>query len=430
LNRADTHLGGTRDNFEERVFTVAVQTTARSPEETTDSLEELTRLIETLGGEVLESTIQKRDRPSPASFIGKGKAEEIGKRAKELKCTLIAFDTELSGTQMKTLEQLTNCRVVDRTGVILDIFYRHARSKEAKNQVELASLEYLLPRLTRRWTHLERQKGGIGLKGVGERQIELDRRMIRSRMARLKDEIQHSAHERAVQRRHRDRFLRVALVGYTNAGKSTVMNQLTLSEVLVDDRLFATLDSTVRVIDPKTRPPILLSDTVGFIDKLPHALVASFRSTLQEVLEADLLLHIVDLSSPRYMEQLEVTRQVLEEIGAGDRPTMLVFNKADLVKEVFLPRILERSYINSAVVSAFRPADMKRLRQLLYDYFERDMIELEVVVPYDNTWLQSRIHEFSKVLEADYVEEGARFRIRIMKSTASWLKLDPHVVNS
>ncbi len=262
------------------------------------------------------------------------------------------------------------------------------------------------------------------MRGVGERQIELDRRLIRARIARIKGEIAHRAQDRATQRLHRDKFLRVAIVGYTNAGKSTVMNNLTLSEVYVDDRLFATLDSTVRIIDPKTRPPILLSDTVGFIDKLPHALVASFRSTLQEVLEAELLLHVVDLSSPNYLKQLQVTKEVLDEIGAGEKPSMLVFNKADLVKEFFLPKLLERRYIDSLVVSAMRPDDMRRLRESIFNYFERDMVDLEVLVPYRETWLQSQIHEFSKVLEKEYLEEGARFRIRIMKSTASWLKLE------
>ncbi|NDC24435.1 MAG: GTPase HflX [Proteobacteria bacterium] len=275
----------------------------------------------------------------------------------------------------------------------------------------------------RRWTHLERQRGGIGLKGVGEKQIELDRRMIRSRIAKLKTEIAHQAQDRSLQRRHRDKFLRVAIVGYTNAGKSTLMNNLTHSNVYVDDRLFATLDSTVRIIDPKTRPPILLSDTVGFIDKLPHGLVASFRSTLQEVLEADVLLHVVDMSSPYYMEQMEVTKKVLEEIGAGDNPTFLVFNKADLVKEIFLPKILERKYIDCIAVSAFKPMDMRRLREAIFSYFERDMMELEITVPYSDTWLQSQIHEFSKVINKVYLEEGAHFQIRVMRSTANWLRL-------
>ena len=408
---------------EERVLSVGIQLPEDSEEGVQNSLEELWRLIETLGGRIVHSVVAKRKRPSPAMYIGKGKAEELKALAKESGCELIAFDNELTGTQQKNLEKALDCRVVDRTGIILDIFQRHARTKEAKNQIELASLEYLSSHLTRRWTHLERQKGGIGLRGVGERQIELDRRMIRARIARLKEDLSHTAKERAVQRLHRDKFLRVAIVGYTNAGKSTLMNHLTDASVYVDDRLFATLDSTVRIIDPKTRPPILLSDTVGFISKLPHSLVASFRSTLQEVLEADLLLHVVDLSSPYYLDQMETTRQVLDDIGAGDKPSMLAFNKADLLQEVFLPKILERRYVDSLVVSALRPNDMKRLRDAIYSYFERDMVEMEVTISYKDTWLQSQIHEHSKVLKKDYLENGARFKIRIMRSAANWLKL-------
>ncbi len=407
----------------ENVLMVALALPDTDPDELEQSLDELERLLDTLGGKVLGRFTQKRDRPSPSHFIGVGKAEEIAQQAKELCCDLVAFDHELSGTQQKNLEKVMNCRVVDRTGVILDIFSKHARTKEAKRQIELAQLEYLSTHLTRRWTHLERQKGGIGLKGVGERQIELDRRMIRARIGRLKKEMEGTSRDRAIQRAHRDKFLRVAIVGYTNAGKSTLMNALTHSEVYVDDRVFATLDSTVRVIDPKTRPAILLSDTVGFIDKLPHALVASFRSTLQEVLEADLLLHVVDLSSPHYDSQMRVTKEVLDEIGAKDKPSLLVFNKADLVKEYFLPRILERSYIDSLVVSAFNPADAKRLRDGIFAYFERDMVELEVTVPYQDTWLQSQLHEHAKVLKTDYLDGAAKFHVRIMKSTANWLRL-------
>ncbi|NBX92051.1 MAG: GTPase HflX [Proteobacteria bacterium] len=407
----------------ENVLTVGVQFRENTQDEVESSLKELERLIQTLGGNVVETVIQKRLKPEPSVFIGRGKAEEIAVIIKEKKCDLVAFDQELSGTQQRNLEKILCCRVIDRTGIILDIFSKHARTKEAKNQVELATLEYLANHLTRRWTHLERQRGGIGLKGVGEKQIELDRRMIRSRIAKLKTEIAHQAQDRSLQRRHRDKFLRVAIVGYTNAGKSTLMNNLTHSNVYVDDRLFATLDSTVRIIDPKTRPPILLSDTVGFIDKLPHGLVASFRSTLQEVLEADVLLHVVDMSSPYYMEQMEVTKKVLEEIGAGDNPTFLVFNKADLVKEIFLPKILERKYIDCIAVSAFKPMDMRRLREAIFSYFERDMMELEITVPYSDTWLQSQIHEFSKVINKVYLEEGAHFQIRVMRSTANWLRL-------
>ncbi len=423
-----SHQGERIDN--ESVLMVAAQLPDVESEDLEQSLDELERLLKTLGGKVLERFVQKRAKPSPSHFIGVGKAEEIAAKAKELECDLVAFDHELSGTQQKNLSKIMKCRVIDRTGVILDIFHKHARTKEAKNQVELASLEYLITHLTRKWTHLERQKGGIGLKGVGEKQIELDRREIRSRISSLKKEMEATSRNRATQRAHRDKFLRVAIVGYTNAGKSTLMNALTLSEVYVDDRVFATLDSTVRVIDPKTRPAILLSDTVGFIDKLPHALVASFRSTLQEVLTADLLLHVVDLSSPHYASQMRVTREVLDEIGAKDKPSMLVFNKADQVKEYFLPRILERSYIDSVVISALNPADATRVRDSIYSYFEREMVEMEVTVSYADTWLQSQLHEHSKVLKTDYLDGAAKFKVRIMKSTASWLRLSERVAGA
>jgi GTP-binding protein HflX len=415
--------GNTSQQDQERVVMVGVQLPDDSEADLQNNLLELERLIETLGGKVVSTVIQRRHNPDPATFIGKGKAAEIATDLQTLKCTLVAFDSELSGGQQKNLEKELNCRVVDRTGIILDIFSRHARTKEAKNQVEMASLEYLSSHLTRRWTHLERQKGGIGLRGVGEKQIELDKRLIKTRIARLKVELEHSAKERAIQRLQRDRFLRVALVGYTNAGKSTLMNSLTDSDVYIDDRLFATLDSTVRIIDPKTRPPILLSDTVGFIKKLPTSLIASFRSTLMEVLEADLLLHVVDLSSENYLEEIEVTKKTLEDIGAGEKPSMLVFNKLDLVKEVFLPKLLERRYIDSCAVSAHSAPDAKKLRDLLYAFFERDMLELEIVIPYQDTWLQSQIHEYSKVLKKEYLDEGAKFHIRIMRSDANWLNL-------
>ncbi len=417
------HLG-MRTEDQERVLAVAVQTADETTRAVERSIDELERLLTTLGGLVVEKVIQKRQRPDSAMYIGKGKALEIARTVAELEISLVAFDGELSGSQQRNLEKTIGCRVVDRTGVILDIFSLHARTKEAKNQVELASLEYLATHLTRRWTHLERQKGGIGMRGVGEKQIELDRRLIRARISKLKSELEHFNRDRSTQRLHRgDKFLRVAIVGYTNAGKSTLMNRLTSSEVYVDDRLFATLDSTVRIIDPKTRPPILLSDTVGFIEKLPHSLVASFRSTLQEVLEADLLLHVVDLSSDMYRNQIDVTNEVLKEIGAGDKPSLFVFNKADLVKEVFLPKLLERSHVGSVVVSALRPEDMMRTRNAIYDFFEQDMVEMEMVVPYQDTWLQSQIHEYSKVLQKEYLEDGAHFKIRVMRSTASWLKL-------
>ena len=201
------------------------------------------------------------------------------------------------------------------------------------------------------------------------------------------------------------------------------MNALTQADVFAEDQLFATLDPTVRIIDPRTRPPILLSDTVGFIDKLPHSLVASFTSTLQEVLEADILLHVVDISEDTYEQQIEVTQKVLEQIGAGDKPGFLVFNKADLLKERFLPKLIKRKYIDSLVVSSFNPEDMRRLREAIFEYFERDMVEIELVIPYKNTWLQSQVHEHSKVIKKEFLEEGAMFQVKIMRSTANWLRL-------
>ena len=407
----------------ERVLAVAIWCREDCEQGVSNSLDELERLVETAGGQVVGRFVQRRDRPKSSTFIGSGKIVEIADAVSAQDVSLVVFDGELSGTQQKNLERELDCRVIDRTGIILDIFSQHARTREAKTQVEMATLEYLITHLTRRWSHLERQRGGIGLRGVGERQIELDRRQIRVRIAKLKQELARIARLRQVQRHHRDRFLRVAIVGYTNAGKSTLMNSLTVGEVYVDDRLFATLDSTVRIIDPKTRPPILLSDTVGFINKLPHTLVASFKSTLAEVLEADILLHVVDLSSHNYQEQMRVTEQVLDEIGAGDKPGFLVFNKSDLVTNVLLPKIVERKYIDSLVVSAFEPNDMVRLRESIYGFFERDMVELEVVVPYANSQLQSRIYDSAKVLETRFLENGTWLRIKIMRADASHLKI-------
>ncbi|MCB0416117.1 MAG: GTPase HflX [Bdellovibrionales bacterium] len=412
-----------RTREREPVLLAGVQLPPETDEVMHNSMEELARLVDTVGGKVVDRTVQKRYAPDPATFIGRGKAEEIAERIKELGCNLVVFDNELSGGQQENLEQILKARIVDRTGVILDIFAKHARSKEAKRQVEMATLQYVASRLTRRWTHLGRQKGGIGLRGLGEKQIELDRRQIRSRLARLKKEVEHSAQDRATQRSHRDKFLRVAIVGYTNAGKSTLMNALTTAEVLVDDQLFATLDSTVRIIDPKTRPPILLSDTVGFIKKLPHTLVASFRSTLQEVIEADLLLHVVDLSSPTYEEEIEVTKAVLEEIGAGAKPRMLVFNKVDQVKDFLLPKLLARRHGAKQVISALNPEDAKRLREAIYEFFEKDMVEMTVILPYSNTYLQSQVHQYSKVLETRYVDDGVWIKTRIMRADANRLKL-------
>ncbi len=387
------------------------------------SLEELERLLDTLGAEIVDRVTQRRDAPDAAYYIGRGKAEEIAALVKEKQATLVVFDSDLSQGQQKNLENLCGCPILDRTEVILDIFAKHARTKEAKMQVELACLEYLMSHLTHRWSHLERQKGGIGLRGLGEKQIELDRRQIRSRISHLKESLSKVAAEREVQRGHRKQFLEVAIVGYTNAGKSTIMNQLTDSSVYVDDRLFATLDPTVRLIDPKTRPPILLSDTVGFIKSLPHSLVASFRSTLQEINEADLLLHVADLSSPNYHDEIETTFNVIREMGVSSTPMIHVFNKMDKVNEVWLRKALSERYPNSVFISAWRRADIARLKEAIYDHFEKQMMELDCFVPYGESALLAKIYSVSKVIEREYLESGVRFKLRILKADASWLQL-------
>ncbi|HDP54220.1 MAG TPA: GTPase HflX [Bacteroidetes bacterium] len=312
----------------ETAVLVGVQTKAQSDELTNEYLDELNFLAETAGAKVLKRFVQKLFTPTPQSFIGSGKVAEIRAYVDEHDVNLIVFDDELSASQLRNLEREFNRRILDRTNLILDIFAQRAKTAYAKTQVELAQYQYLLPRLTRMWTHLERQRGGIGLRGPGETEIETDRRIIRNRISKLKKELQVIDRQMATQRKNRGSLVRVALVGYTNVGKSTIMNMLSKSEVFAEDKLFATLDTTVRKVVIENLP-FLLSDTVGFIRKLPHQLVESFKSTLDEVREADVLVHVVDISHSAFEEQLEVVNQTMHEIGVDTKPTLLVFNKID-----------------------------------------------------------------------------------------------------
>jgi len=298
-----------------------------------DHLEELKLLCRTAGGEVVKVFIQDLKNPNPAYLIGKGKAEEIAQFVQENNISAIIFDEELTPTQIRNLENLANCKVLDRAAIILDIFASHARTKEAKTQVELAQYEYYLPRLTRQWTHLSKQYGGIGTKGPGETQIETDRRIIKRKIATLKHKLEEIDTQRSTQRKQREKFFKVVLTGYTNAGKSTLLNLLTDANVLVEDKLFATLDSTTRLVRTKKGYEFLLSDTVGFIRKLPPNLIASFRSTLIEIVYADLILHIVDASHPNREEQIQVVEDTLREIKADKNKSLLVFNKIDLIED-------------------------------------------------------------------------------------------------
>jgi GTP-binding protein HflX len=331
-------------------------------------LQELMLLADTAGSRVVHTLLRPLNRPNASTLLGKGTIDELASVVQALQAQVVIFDMDLSPSQARNLEKLLGCGIMDRTALILDIFAGRARTAQAKAQVELARLEYELPRLTRMWTHLSRERGGIGMKGAGEQEIETDRRRIRERIAKLKRELQTFERQAATRRKHREAVVRAALVGYTNAGKSTLMNLLSDAKVLAEDKLFATLDTTVRRVHLAGHP-VLLSDTVGFIRKLPHKLVESFKSTLDEVREADILLHVVDISSPQYLDQLRVVRQTLAEIGAVDKPTLLVFNKVDALDTRDL-HDLEQTWLpqtrNPAVfVSAQQRLNIPQLRQEL-----------------------------------------------------------------
>lgn len=312
----------------ERAVLVAVSTYEQNKEKTEEYLDELEFLLETAGGVTVERFIQPLERPNSVTYLGSGKLEELHQYVKAENIDMAIFDDELSATQIRNLEKELECRILDRTNLILDIFAKNAKTAYAKTQVELAQYQYMLPRLTRMWTHLERQRGGIGMRGPGETQIETDRKIIRDKIALLKEKLKEIDMQKSVQRKNRQQLVRVALVGYTNVGKSTIMNMLSKSDVFAENKLFATLDTTVRkvVID---NLPFLLSDTVGFIRKLPTQLIESFKSTLDEVRESDILLHVVDISHPDFESQIETVSQTLSEIGAGDKKVIMIFNKID-----------------------------------------------------------------------------------------------------
>jgi GTP-binding protein HflX len=317
----------------EKTLIVGIITQSQSEDKLMEYLDELEFLTFTAGGQVVKRFYQKMERPNPKTFLGTGKMEEINTYVRQHNISTVIFDDELSPSQQKNITKILNCKVLDRTNLILDIFAQRAETSYARTQVELAQCQYLLPRLSGMWTHLERQKGGIGMRGPGETEIETDRRIVRDRIALLKDKIKVIDKQMSVQRGNRGAMVRVALIGYTNVGKSTLMNVISKSEVFVENKLFATLDTTVRKVVIKNLP-FLLSDTVGFIRKLPTQLVESFKSTLDEVREADLLLHVVDISHPDFEDHIESVNQILLDIKSNDKPTIMVFNKIDAYKHL------------------------------------------------------------------------------------------------
>jgi GTPase len=368
-----------------------------------EHLEELSELVDTAGGIVVGQLTQQIDRPNPATYLGKGKIEELSQRLSETAATLIVFDDELTPAQGKNIEDATGVRTMDRAELILDIFATRARSSEAKMQVELAQLEYMLPRLMRMWTHLEKFRGGIGMRGPGETQLETDRRLINNRIRLLKQRLAEVQKSREIRRTSRKGQFRASLVGYTNAGKSSILKSLSGAEsVFVEDRLFATLDPLTREIHLAENTSVLLTDTVGFIRKLPHDLVASFRATLEEVVEAELLLHVVDLSHPRWEEQRTVVNQVLSEIGANEIPVLHVFNKIDRIPYDHLIALETRiaNLVPGAVfVSATARDGLEPLRRALLARARQRKPLSEIRLPLHDGKLLAEIHRDAEVLD-------------------------------
>ncbi len=386
-----------------------------------EHLEELARLADTAGAVVAGTLTQQLDRPHPATYLGTGKVEELKLRIQELGATLVIFDDELTPAQGKNVELMVHTRVMDRAELILDIFATRARSSEARMQVELAQLEYMLPRLTRMWTHLEKMRGGIGMRGPGETQLETDRRLIQHRIRVLKERLADVERAREIQRQQRQSHFRVALVGYTNAGKSSVLRALAADgEVFVEDRLFATLDPLTREVDIGDGYTVLLTDTVGFIRKLPHHLVASFRATLAEAREADLLLHVIDASHPAWEEHRDVVDGVLAELGLSSRPLIYVMNKMDAVPGDMVDAVRARVanlMPNSLFVSALAVDGLEPLRRELRESLKRQRPVLELRVPASNGRLIAEIHRDGEVLEQFNEDDVMVLRARLDERT-------------
>jgi GTPase len=406
----------------ERAVLVGAPNKGEPAQVTDEHLEELERLADTAGVDVVGTLVQRIDKPHPRLYIGEGKAEELKNQVEVEGATLILFDDELSPAQGRNLEEAVGARVMDRAELILDIFATRARSSEARAQVELAQLQYLRPRLTRMWAHLSRVRGGVGMRGPGETQLETDRRLIDHRIARLKDELERVARHRQTQRKSREGVLRASLVGYTNAGKSSILRGMSGSEVFVEDRLFATLDPTTRAVEVGEGHEVLLTDTVGFIRKLPHHLVASFRATLEEAGEADLLLHVVDASHPSWEEQKEVVDEVLADLGLREHPSVLVFNKIDRLTHGEEEALRARSFGGALFVSTVEEGGLDPLRALLLEEVRRVRPDVRVVLSSSQGDVLAEIYREGEVLEREDRDAEIFLRARLPNATLGRLK--------
>jgi GTPase len=422
MSDRETRGNNTTARPEERAVLVGVVPPGSHRARVDEYLQELALLADSAGAVVSTRVVQERDRLDPALYIGKGKAEEIAFLVQERDLQLVIFDDDLSPVQVRNLEKIISCKIVDRSGLILDIFASRARTSEAKTQVELAQLQYMLPRLTRQWTHLSKQFGGIGTKGPGETQIETDRRAIRTKITHLRARLARIAQERETQRKGRSSLPRAALVGYTNAGKSTLLNFFAHTDVPVEDRLFATLDSTVRLVKLSSLHTLLLSDTVGFIRKLPHHLVASFKSTLDEVREADILLHVIDVSHPSFAEQISVVNETLQDLDAVGKPVMHVFNKIDALANRSIITSLTSMYPNAVFVSASRGINMGQMEEQLRTMVEGSVEEVTLQLRHGDQDLVARIHSNAEVLDTRYAEDGVTIRFRIRRNEADRIR--------
>ncbi len=404
------------DKKTERAFLVGLELKSGNSLASRESLDELGELATTVGAVVVGDGLQRLVSPTPATFIGAGKAEEFAQLCRANNVDTVIFDDELTPAQARNLDKIFGCRVIDRTALILEIFAQRARTREGKMQVELAQLEYLLPRLTRFWTHLSRQRGATGsIGGEGETQLETDRRKVQVRIDKIREELETVRRQRETQRqgRQRHQWPLASIVGYTNAGKSTLLNTITGASVLAEDKLFATLDPTTRRLRLPTNQNVLLSDTVGFIRKLPHDLVEAFKATLEEVVEADLLLHVVDVSHPQATEQIQAVNAVLVEIGAADKPTLMVFNKVDRFESEDFVRQWLVQYPRAVAVSARTGAGFPALMAELGAALRPIREFLDLSIPHSAAAAIARLHAVGQVIERDYEGETARYKARL-----------------